>query len=317
MATDKLEELKNKFLEYLEVEKGRSPYSVRNYDFYLKRFLEITKIDSPAEITPPLTSRYIMALARLTDSRNRPLKKVTINYHLIALRAFLRYLIRHQALKVMSPDNIELLKADEAKVKVLDEASLEKLLQIPDLHTRQGLRDRAILELLFSSGLRVAELVSLNASEINFKSSEISVLGKGKRVRVVFISKKAEWALKAYFARRADEYKPLFIRFKGGPANDQKGEGLRLSTRSVQKLVHLYARKAGLAIEPSPHTLRHTFATDLIRSGADLRSVQEMLGHKNVATTQRYIHVTNPQLREVHRKYHSGNKEEGAEPLVP
>lgn len=312
---ENLENLKNKFLDYLEVEKGRSPYSVRNYNFYLTRFLDLSGVDSPSQITPPLTSRYIMALARLTDYRNQPLKKVTINYHLIALRAFLRFLIRHeQLIETMPPDTIELLKADEAKVKVLDENNLEKLLKQPDLHQRQGLRDRAILELLFSSGLRVAELVSLNASEINFKSGEISVLGKGKRVRVVFISKKAEWALKAYLARRTDEYKPLFIRFKGGPAGDSKGEGLRLSVRSIQKLVKNYARKAGLAIEPSPHTLRHTFATDLLRSGADLRSVQEMLGHKNVATTQRYTHVTSPQLKAIHRKFHSGNKEDVSEP---
>ncbi len=293
----------------METEKGRSPYSARNYDFYLSRFLEITGTASCKDITPPLIRRYKLALSRLTDANGAALKKSTINYHLIALRSFLRYLIRQENLDVLPPDRIELLKSDEVKINVLDDDQLARLLDQPQMQKIQGLRDRAILELLFSAGLRVAELRSLNVAEINFKSGEISILGKGKRVRVVFISKKAEWALKAYLARRADEYRPLFIRFKGGPPSDHKGENLRLTARSIQKMVKLYARKAGLATEPTPHTLRHTFATDLLRAGADLRSVQEMLGHKNVATTQRYTHVTNPQLKAIHRKYHPGNQE--------
>lgn len=301
--------LKNKFLGYLEVEKGRSSYSARNYDFYLKRFLNLMKVTFPKQITPPLCRRYKLALARLLDARGRPLKKVTINYHLIALRAFLRYLLLHEDLKVMPPDKIELLKTEESKVKVLDEENLKKLLEQPDLQKVPGLRDRAVLELLFSTGLRVAELVSLDVADLNFKSGEIAVLGKGKRVRVVFLSARAAWALRAYLARRQDEFRPLFIRLKGGKTEDLKGENLRLTTRSVQKLVKVYARRAGLSLEPTPHTLRHTFATDLLRAGADLRSVQEMLGHKNVATTQRYTHVTNPQLKAVHRRFHLGNKE--------
>lgn len=299
--------LKNKFLGYLEVEKGRSFYSVRNYDFYLKRFLDLMKVTSPQQITPPLCRQYKLALARLKDRRGEPLKKVTVNYHLIALRAFLRYLLLHEDLKVMPPDKIELLKTEESKVKVLDEENLKKLLEQPDLQKVQGLRDRAIFELLFSTGLRVAELTSLNVADLNFKSGEVAVLGKGKRVRVVFLSPRAVWALRAYLARRQDEFKPLFIRLKGGVSQTPKGENLRLTTRSIQKLVKIYARSAGLSLEPTPHTLRHTFATDLLRAGADLRSVQEMLGHKNVATTQRYTHVTNPQLKAVHRKYHGGN----------
>lgn len=308
---ENLTDLKNKFLEYLEIEKGRSAYSVRNYDFYLQRFLKLTKADSCRQITPPLCRQYKLSLSRLADSRGEPLKKATVNYHLIALRAFLRYLILQEDLKVMPPDKIELIKTDEAKVKFLSEPNLDKLLEQPDLHKLQGLRDRAVLEMLFSTGLRVAELASLNADDMNFKSGEIAVLGKGKRVRVVFVSRRAEWALRAYLNRRQDEFKPLFIRFKGGKTSDPKGEDLRLTPRSIQKLVKFYARRAGLSLEPTPHTLRHTFATDLLRAGADLRSVQEMLGHKNVATTQRYTHVTNPQLKAVHRKYHRGNLESG------
>lgn len=300
---------KKKFLEYLEIEKGRSPFSVRNYDFYLQRFINLMKITSFKEITPPLVRRYKLLLSRLTDARGKPLKKATVNYHLIALRTFLRYLILQEDLKAMPPDKIELIKTEETKIRMLNEAGLFGLLEQPNLQKPQGLRDRAILELLFSTGLRVAELVSLNVNDLNFKSGEIVVLGKGKRVRVVFVSKRAEWALKAYLSRRQDEFRPLFIRFKGGKTSDPKGEDLRLTTRSVQKLVKFYARKAGLSLEPTPHTLRHTFATDLLRAGADLRSVQEMLGHKNVATTQRYTHVTNPQLKAVHRKFHRGNWE--------
>lgn len=301
--------LKSKFLGYLEVEKGRSQYSVRNYDFYLRRFIDLMKVSFPKQITPPLCRQYKLVLSRLRDARGEPLKKVTVNYHLIALRAFLRYLLLHEDLKVMPPDKIELLKTEEVKVKVLDEENLRKLLEQPDLQKVQGLRDRAVLELLFSTGLRVAELVSLNVADLNFKSGEIAVLGKGKRVRVVFLSPRAVWALRTYLARRQDEFKPLFIRLKGGVTPDPKGESLRLTTRSIQKMVKHCARKAGLGWQPSPHTLRHTFATDLLRAGADLRSVQEMLGHKNVATTQRYTHVTNPQLKAVHRKFHGGNLE--------
>jgi site-specific recombinase XerD len=302
-----LTSLKGQFLEYLEVEKGRSSFSVRNYDFYLSRFLELMEVAQVKQITPPLVRRYKLALARLTDQKNQPLKKSTINCHLVALRSFLRYLLTQEDLKVMPPDKVELVGTEEPKVKVLAEESLVQLLEQPALHKFQGLRDRAILELLFSTGLRVAELVSLNVADINFKSGEISVLGKGKRRRVVFVSPRAEWALKAYLARRRDEFRPLFVRLKGAKSVDPHGEDLRLTTRSVQKLVKYYARRAGLALEPTPHTLRHTFATDLLRHGADLRSVQEMLGHKNVATTQRYTHVTNPQLKAVHRKFHGGS----------
>lgn len=312
-----LDELKDKFLEYLEIEKGRSPYSARNYDFYLQRFFNIMQPEKVEDISPLLIRKYKLELSRLTDARGEFLKKSTINYHLIALRTFLRYLITQEDFIATPPDKVELVKSEESRVSVLDSDSLDRLLAQPNLQTMQGLRDLAILEMLFSTGLRVAELLSLNVSDINFKSGEISVLGKGKRVRVVFISKKAEWSLKAYLARRRDEYKPLFVRFKGGKTDDHRGENLRLSARSIQKMIKINAQKAGLALEPTPHTLRHTFATDLLRHGADLRSVQEMLGHKNVATTQRYTHITNLQLKTIHKRFHAGNLEESPPVVSP
>lgn len=303
-----LKNLKTRFLEYLEIEKGRSQLSVRNYDHYLSRFLSFAKVSRPEKITPPLCRRYKLFLARFRDRKGENLKKITINYHLIALRSFLRYLIRQENIETTPPDKVELLKTEETKIRILTDEQLEKLLEQPNLANVSGMRDRAILEMLFSTGLRVSELRRLNVKDLNFKSGEISVLGKGKKVRLTFISKKAEWALKAYLARRRDGFTPLFIRFRGKKSSDPRGEDLRLSVRSLQKRVHFYARKAGLAVEPTPHTLRHCFATELLRAGADLRSVQEMLGHKNIATTQRYTHVTNPQLKAIHRKFHPGNR---------
>jgi site-specific recombinase XerD len=208
----------------------------------------------------------------------------------------------------MPPDRIELIEEGDRKVKVLDESSLERFLAAPDTRSQQGLRDKAILELLFSTGLRVSELVGLNVKDVNLKTREISVMGKGRKIRVVFVSDSAAESLKNYLGARQDEFKPFFIRFKGGHPIDPEGWDARLTVRSIQKLVKKYALIAGIAVDPSPHTLRHTFATDLLRRGADIRSVQEMLGHANIATTQIYTHITNPQLKEVHRKFHRGNK---------
>lgn len=296
------------YLEYLEIEKNKSPSTIKNYTHYLFRFLDWAKISNPQEITPLLVRKYKLFLNRYKSKNGENLKKVTINHHLIALRNFLRFLARIEELEVMPADRVELLQEEGKIIRVLNEEQLNNLLKAPNVKTKFGIRDKAILELLFSSGMRVSELVSLNCDNLNFKTGEISVIGKGKKVRVVFISKQAEWALKAYLARRKDDFRPLFIRYRGPKAKDPKGEDLRLSTRSVEKIVKACARKIGLAIEPTPHTLRHTFATDLLRSGADLRSVQELLGHKNVATTQIYTHVTNLRLKEVHKKYHRGNR---------
>jgi len=209
----------------------------------------------------------------------------------------------------MPPDRIELIEEGDRKVKVLDASALERFLAAPDPKSQQGLRDKAILELLFSTGLRVSELVGLDVKDINLKTREISVMGKGRKIRVVFVSDEAAEALDKYLGARQDEYKPLFIRYKGGHPIDPEGWDARLTVRSLDRLVKKYALIAGIAMDPTPHTLRHTFATELLRAGADIRSVQEMLGHKDISTTQIYTHITNPQLKEVHRKFHRGNKD--------
>jgi len=217
-------------------------------------------------------------------------------------------LAQQEGLDVLPPDRVELMDEPDREVKVLNEESLEALLSAPDIGTKQGLRDKAILELLFSTGMRVSELVALNMDDVNLKTREMSVMGKGGKIRVVFISDEAAESLANYLEIRGDDFKPLFIRYAGGKRSTRDGEDLRLTVRSIQKIIKKYARRAGLAVEPSPHTLRHTFATDLLRRGADIRAVQELLGHSNIATTQIYTHITNPQLKKVHRKYHRGNK---------
>jgi site-specific recombinase XerD len=298
-----------KYLEYLEIEKGRSVKTLENYEHYLKDFSHFAKgVQSPTAVDSKLVRRYRLRLNRRRGSSGESLKKNTQNCYLVALRGFLRYLARVEEMDVLPADRIELAKEGEKKVEVLNEEQLEKLLNIPDGKKKIGRRDKAILELLFSSGLRVAEVTSLNQDDINLKTREIAVVGKGRKLRVVFVSDRAAKALHSYLEQRDDEFKPLFIRYSGGGSVMKGGEDLRLTARSVQRLVKKYARKAGLAIDPTPHTLRHTFATDLLRSGADLRAVQEMLGHKNVSTTQIYTHVTSPQLKKVHKKYHRGNK---------
>lgn len=298
-----------RYLEYLELEKNKSPKTVVNYSFYLKRFAEFVKLQNATEITPPLVRSFKLYLNRHKIPNGQSLKKVTINYHLIALRNFLKYCLRVEELVVMAPDKVELLDKDEREIKTLNQADLEKLLREPDLNTREGRRDRAILEFLFSSGLRVSELTSLNRDQINLETKEFSIRGKGGYIRVAFISEKASWAIKMYLTKRGDAFRPLFIRYAGPTADSGSfGEDLRLSVRSVENIVKKYAKKVGIMSDPTPHTLRHSFATDLLSGGADLRSVQEMLGHKNVATTQIYTHVTNPQLKAVHKKFHSGNK---------
>lgn len=296
------------FLEYLEIEKGRSLRTVDSYTFFLKRFSDFARVDSPAKISPTLVRRYKLFLNRYRSKNGKPLKRSSQNHHLIALRSFLRYLAQQEGMDVLPPDRVELMDEPDREVEVLNEESLEALLSAPDTRTKRGLRDKAILELLFSTGMRVSELASLNVDDVNLKTREMSVMGKGGKIRVVFISDDASESLANYLGAREDDYKPLFIRYAGGKASAPGGEGLRLTVRSIQKIVKKYARKAGLAMEPSPHTLRHTFATDLLRRGADIRAVQELLGHSNIATTQIYTHITNPQLKKVHRKYHRGNK---------
>lgn len=305
----KLTELITDFLEYLQVEKNVSPLTIRNYAHYLDRFtnwLESTSptLSDPTNIKDETIRKYRVFLSQYVDSKNMTLKRITQNYHLIALRAFLRFLSRRD-IKALSPDKIDLAKAESRSLKFLNRDQLKRLFDQPGVDSIQGIRDRAILELLFSTGLRVSELVRLNRDQLDFKSREIGVLGKGGRPRVVFISETAVDWLKQYLGYREDKYKPLFVRYSGKRARKEQGEdGVRLSSRSIERLVEKYVKKARLPIKITPHGIRHSFATDLLSSGADLRAIQEMLGHKNVSTTQIYTHVTNPRLKEIHTKYH-------------
>jgi len=230
----------------------------------------------------------------------------TNNHHLTVLRAFLRYLVQEEELDVYPPDRVRRFKEEQRKVKVLFREDLDRLLEAPDTSTKEGKRDKAILELFFSTGLRLAELRSLNTRDLNYQTREISVRGKRSKLRVVFLSDRAVTALREYVDARMDHLDPLFIRNHQVAANVMPpGEEFRLSRVSIYQVVKKYARAAGIMSKPSPHTLRHSFATDLLRNGADLRSVQELLGHKDLSTTQIYTHVTNPQLKEVHKKFHS------------
>lgn len=307
-----LESLLKDFLEYLEIERNVSQLTIRNYKHYLERFLGFLAAHSP---TPPSgveainaesIRQYRLYLSRFVDDHGLSLKRVTQNYHLIALRSFLKYLNRRD-IPVLSPDKIELPKAESHTIKFLDHDQVERLLNMPEISKPEGLRDKAILEVLFSTGLRVSELVNLNRDQVNLDRREFGVVGKGRRVRIVFLSERAAGWLKRYVATREDALAPIFIRYSGKKpdADDQSGNSIRLTARSVQRAVEKYAAKAKLPIKITPHGLRHSFATDLLGNGADLRAIQELLGHKNVSTTQIYTHVTNPQLKQIHDKFHS------------
>jgi site-specific recombinase XerD len=307
-----LEPLVEDFLEYLEVEKGRSPLTIREYRHYLERFLDWTKANSkvtaPAEITPELIRRYRLYLAHLHDQTGKPLKRITQTYHIIALRAFLRYLLVQRDISTLSPDKIELPKQSQRSVTFLNPEQLERLLGCPKISDEVGLRDKAILETLFSTGLRVSELVRLNRDQIDLERKEFGVRGKGDKLRVVFLSDTAANWLERYVQSRKDNFKPLFIRYSGRIDTTKDGEKMRLTARSIQEIVNKYAKRCGLPIVVTPHTLRHSFATDLLIGGADLRSVQEMLGHESIRTTQVYTHVTNKHLKEIHQAFHSRDK---------
>lgn len=315
---DNLYRLINEYLEHLEVEKNASSLTIRNYRHYLNRFLyyiatikegKRDKIDlssvylKPKEINLDLIRGYRLYLSRYTDSKELTLKKITQNYHTIALRSFLRYLIKRDIV-TLAPEKIDLAKAESRSLKFLEKSAVERLLNMPHISTEAGSRDKAILEMLFSTGLRVSELVKLNRETINLERGEFGVIGKGGKARVVFLSTRAIDWLGRYLKMRKDKFKPVFIRY-GGPLGEREtDESMRLTARSVQRIVEKYVKEAKLPIKITPHGLRHSFATDLLKNGADIRSVQEMLGHKNIATTQIYTHVTDPQLREVHKKYH-------------
>ncbi|MCR4324383.1 MAG: tyrosine-type recombinase/integrase [Candidatus Curtissbacteria bacterium] len=310
-----LSALVEEFLEYLEIERNLSPLTIRDYRHYLNFFVDWSTANSPivepSDISLDLVRKYRVYLAHFNSPNgNLPLKKVTQNYYVIALRSFLRYLAKKD-LNVVTPDKIELPKTESRSLKFLDREQLERLLSQPDVSKELGLRDKALMEMLFSTGLRVSELCKLDRDHINLERREFGVIGKGQRARVVFISERAAVWLERYFSKRTDSFKPLFIRYSGAkdPVDEPtSGEKMRLTPRSVQRMIDKYVKKARLPVKATPHVLRHSFATDLLMNGADLRSVQELLGHKNVATTQIYTHVTNAQLKNVHKAFHSGNK---------
>ncbi len=309
-----LESLIKDFLEYLEIERNVSQLTIRNYAHYLKRFLGFLSALSPTSAVKPVKTsditsesirQYRLYLSRFVDAHDISLKRVTQNYHLIALRSFLKYLLKRD-IAVVAPEKIDLPKAESRSIKFLEREQVDRLLNMPEISTPDGLRDKAILETLFSTGLRVSELVKLNRGQINFERKEFGVIGKGRRARVVFLSDSAvEW-LTRYLKDRGDESQALFIRYAGKKPDEGQnvGESLRLTARSVQRLVEKYVKKGRLPIKITPHGLRHSFATDLLTNGADLRAIQEMLGHKNVSTTQIYTHITNPQLKEIYGKFH-------------
>jgi site-specific recombinase XerD len=306
-----LPDLINQFLEYLEIEKNCSKLTIRDYRHYLDVFNEWFDTSLPGKTLENLDlstiRKYRVFLANRANDKGETLQRVTQNYYVIALRSFLRFLIKNDY-KTLEPSKIDLPKTESRSLKFLAKDQVDRLVTSIDTSKEEGIRDRAILELLFSTGLRVSELVKLNHDQVNLERREFGVIGKGQRLRLVFISDRAADWIKRYMDIREDVFKPLFIRYSGKVIEEMQGERMRLTARSVERVVKKYVHKARIPVDATVHTLRHSFATDLLTNGADLRSVQEMLGHKNIATTQIYTHITNPQLRNVHKSFHSGNK---------
>lgn len=297
----------NEYLEHIEVERNLSPLTVRDYGLYLERFATWAQaygITSIQGLDLHGVKKFRLHLARLTNQASQTISARTQGYYVIALRSFLKWLIKMDV-TVLPPEKIDLPKIEPNAMHFLSPQQMQRLLSQPDVQSIQGLRDRAILEVLFSTGLRVSELVSLERDQVNLERREFGVLGKGRKIRVVFLSTEAVDWLERYLDRRTDPWTPVFIRHAKGidPADD--GEKMRLSARSVQRIVERYRKMATIPVKITPHGIRHTFATDLLRNGAGLRDVQELLGHKNLATTQIYTHVTKPELRRVHDKFHS------------
>lgn len=303
-----LKKLKQQFLEYIEIEKGRSMKTVENYDHYLTRFLDFTKNDNPANVTDASVREFRLWLNRQLTGHNKAgsetLSKKTQNYYLIALRAFLKYLAR-QEVKTLPAERIELAKTSERSLDLITPEELQRLLDSPKGSDLKDLRDKAILELLFSTGLRVSELCSLT-SDINLKSDELSIRGKGGKIRVVFLSDKAKKCVGEYLKARKDMSGALFVPVdtKNFYKNSTRDFGF-LDKRSIERIVKQHATKAGISKKVTPHTMRHLFATDLLSNGADLRSVQALLGHSSIVTTQIYTHVTDKHLRDIHKKFHN------------
>lgn len=308
------------FLEYIEIEKGRSPLTIRNYEFYLQRFIDWAKDPDPAAITHDVIHKFRLYLNRLENRENGTLRKSTQNYHLIALRSFLRFLQKRDV-PTFSPDKIELAKQGSREVSFLENQDLDRLLRAPDNADVRPIiraRDKAILELFFSTGMRVSELSALERQMINLKRDELSIRGKGDKIRLVFLSQRARSAIQEYLDMRQDDAPALFVRHdRAAPDPNELDAGDKelgpLTPRSIERLVRYYATAAGIPKKVSPHTLRHSFATDLLMNGADVRSVQSLLGHTSITTTQIYTHVTNQQLRDVHKAFHGLRQEDDEE----
>lgn len=300
-----IHDLKQQFLEYIEIEKGRSVKTVENYDHYLSKFLQFSKIKDPKDISESIMREYRLWLNRQPAKNSRSgsitLKKKTQNYYLIALRAFLKYLAK-RSIKTLSPEYIELAKVGDRQIDLISADELTRLLKAPSGDDVKSLRDKAILELLFSTGLRVSELCSLSR-DMDLEAEEFPIRGKGDKVRVVFLSDTARSAIKKYLAKRVDPEDPLFIKLGSNESNKTEESGL--TKRSIERIVKYYAVKAGISKKVTPHVIRHCFATDLLGNGADLRSVQMLLGHANISTTQIYTHVTDSELKRIHKQFHN------------
>lgn len=300
----KLKDHIKRFLEHVEVGKNQSTKTVENYTHYLKRFNDWAGDITAKQITLKKVRDFRLFLNRFIDSRGRQLNVKTQNYHVIALRAFLKYLTKNDV-ETLAPEKIELAKIPERSVEFLSREELDRLLDSVQQQRIQDLRDKAVLETLYCTGLRVSELVALNREQVDLKRKEFMVRGKGRKNRIVFLSAKAAEKVTNYLARRDDNFDPLFISHGRNNMTDiTKGEKRRLSRVTIENIVRNYAREAGIIKKVTPHTLRHSFATELLINGADIRSVQELLGHSSITTTQIYTHITNKKLREVHEKYH-------------
>ncbi len=298
-----LKKLKTEFLEYIEIEKGRALRTIENYDHYLSVFITFLKKDNPQDITDESIKSFRLWLNRQPVSKEKTVDKRTQNYYLIALRAFLKYLAR-QGIKSLPAERIELAKTSQRSLDLITKEELTSLLNSPKGSDLKSLRDKAILELLFSTGLRVSELCALTR-DINLRSDELSVRGKGGKIRVVFISDAARKSINAYLDKRTDMNAALFVRISEDKKDKKIDEKRHMDRRSVERIVKHHAIKAGISKKVTPHTIRHSFATDLLSNGADLRSVQALLGHSSIVTTQIYTHVTDKHLRDVHKKFHN------------
>jgi len=299
-----IKDLKQQFLEYVEIEKGRAVNTIGSYDRYLTRFFEFGKIKNASDITQESIREFRLWLNRQSSGRNvaekGTLKKKTQNYYLIALRSFLKFLAKRN-IKSVSPEYIELAKVGERALDLITSDELRRLFKATNGTDLKSLRDLAILELLFSTGLRVSELCSLSR-DINLNADEMSIRGKGEKIRVVFLSPEAKSAVKKYLDKRTDVDDALFVRLNREKA---RNGDMTLDPRSVERIVKQCAIKAGISKKVTPHVLRHMFATDLLSNGADLRSVQMLLGHSNISTTQIYTHVTDSELKRVHKQFHN------------